>query len=55
MMNRDSEAKYFEQLELEDKNLIMFTITELRLVNKKEQVHMLISLKRKIQMELLTY
>ena len=51
-MNRDSEAKYFEQLEFEDKDLI--TITDLRLVNRKEQVHMVISLKRNIQTELLT-
>ena len=31
MMNKDSEAKYFEQLEFEDKDL--------RLVKRKEQVH----------------
>ena len=53
-MNKDSEAKYFEQLEFEDKDLIMFTITDLRLENRKEQVHMVISLKRKIQTEILT-
>ena len=54
MMNRDNEAKGFKQLEFDDKDLIMFTITDLRLEKRKEQVHMVISLKRKIQMELLT-
>ena len=54
MMNRDSEAKSFKQLEFNDKDLIMFTITDLRLEKSKEQVHMVISLKRKIQTELLT-
>ena len=54
MMNRFSEAKYFDQLEFDDKDEIMFTITDLRLVNRKEQVHMMINLKRKIQTELLT-
>ena len=53
-MNRDSEAKSFKQLEFDDKDLIMFTITDLRLEKRTEQVHMVISLKRKIQMELLT-
>ena len=54
MMNKDSEAKYFKQLGFDDKDLIMFTITDLRLEKKKEQVHMVINLKRKIQTELLT-
>ena len=53
-MNRGSEAKGFKQLEFNDKDLIMFTITDLRLEKSKEQVHMVISLKRKIQTELLT-
>ena len=53
-MNRDSEPKGFKQLEFNDKDLIMFTITDLRLEKSKEQVHMVISLKRKIQTELLT-
>ena len=53
-MNKDSEAKSFEQLEFKDKDLIMFTITDLKLKKKKEQVHMVINLKRKIQSELLT-
>ena len=54
MMNKDSEAKDFKQLEFEDKDLIMFTITDLRLEKRKEQVHMVINLKRKIQTEMLT-
>ena len=53
-MNKDSEAKSFKQLEFEDKDLVMFTITDLRLENRTEQVHMVISLKRKIQTEMLT-
>ena len=53
-MNRDNEAKGFKQLEFDDKDLIMFTITDLRLEKRTEQVHMVISLKRKIQTELLT-
>ena len=53
-MNRYSEAKAFEELKFEDKDEIMFTIIGLRLVNRKEQVHMMINLKRKIQTELLT-
>ena len=54
MMNRDSEAKGFKQLEFEDKDLIMFTMTDLRLEKNKEKVHIVISLKRKMQTELLT-
>ena len=53
-MNKDSEAKDFRKLEFDDKDLIMFTITDLRCENRKEQVHMVISLKRKIQTEILT-
>ena len=53
-MNKENEAKDFKHLEFNDKDLIMFTITDLRLENKKEQVHMVINLKRKIQTELLT-
>ena len=53
-MNKDSETKSFKQLEFDDKDLIMFTITDLRLEKRKEQVHMVISLKRKIQTEMLT-
>ena len=54
MRDKDSIAKDFKELESEDKDLIMFTITDLKLEQKKEQVHMVISLKRKIQTELLT-
>ena len=53
-MNSDSEATDFLQLDSDDKDMTMFTMTDLELVNIKEQVHMVISLKRKIQMELLT-
>ena len=53
-MNKDGSAKDFKQLEFDDKDLIMFTITDLRLENRNEQVHMVISLKRKIQTEMLT-
>ena len=54
MKNKDGEAKDFLQLEFDDIDLIMFTITDLRLEKRKEQVHMVIYLKRKIQTELLT-
>ena len=53
-MKKNSQAKSFKHMEFDDKDLIMFTITDLRLQRRKEQVHMVISLKRKIQMELLT-
>ena len=53
-MNKDSEARQFKQLVFDDKDLIMFTITDLRLEERKEKVHMVISLKRKIQTEMLT-
>ena len=53
-MDQYSKAKDFKQLESVDKDLVMFTITDLKLEQKKEQVHMVISLKRKIQTELLT-
>ena len=53
-MNKDSEAKGFKQLEFDDKDLTMFTITDLRIEKKKDQVHMVISFKRKIQTEMLT-
>ena len=54
MRNKDGKDKDFKQLEFEDKDLIMFTITDLKLVQNKDQVDMVISLKRKIQTELLT-
>ena len=54
MINKDSKANDFLDLDLDDKDLIMFTITDLKLENSKDQVHMVISLKRKIQTEILT-
>ena len=54
MMNKDSEATDFMDLGERDTDMTMFTMTNLELVKMKEQVHMVISLKRKIQMELLT-
>ena len=54
MMNRGGKPKSFRQLQSNDKDLVMFTITDLRLEKRKEQVHMVINLKRKIQTELLT-
>ena len=53
-MNKGGEEKDFKQLGFYDKDLVMFTITDLKLVNSKDQVHMVISLKRKIQTEMLT-
>ena len=53
-MNKASKAKSFEELESDDKDLIMFTITNLWLKKNDQQVHMAISLKRKIQTEMLT-
>ena len=54
MMNKDSEATDFMDLGERDTDMTMFTMTNLELVKMKEQVHMVIYLKRKIQMELLT-
>ena len=54
MFNKDSKAKDFMKLDFDDKDLIMFTITDLRLENRTGLVHMVISLKRKIQTEILT-
>ena len=54
MMTKEDEPKSFQQLGFGDKDLVMFTITDLRLEKRKEQVHMVINLKRKIQTELLT-
>ena len=53
-MNKDNEAKNFKQLEFNDKDLIMFTITDMKLEKSGKQVHMVINLKRKIQTEMLT-
>ena len=54
MRNLDSEPKDFKELGESDKDMNMFTMTDLRLEKIKEQVHMMITMKRKIQMELLT-
>ena len=54
VVNREKLAMLFEELGANDKDLIMFTITEVKLKNKGHQVHMTIELKRKIQTELLT-
>ena len=53
-MKQNGKPKNFQQLEFNDKDLVMFTITDLRLEKMEEQVHMVITLKRKIQTELLT-
>ena len=53
-MNRGGKPKSFRKLESNDKDLVMFTITDLRLEKMEEQVHMVITLKRKTQTELLT-
>ena len=50
-MNKEDEAKDFEELDTVDRDLTMFIITDLRLLEKKQQVH---DLKRKIQTEMLT-
>ena len=54
MVNKSSIAKLFKTLELEDKDLIMFTITNLDLEKCSQQVHMVLTLKRKVQTEMLT-
>ena len=53
-MNKGGEEKDFKQLGFYDKDLVMFTITDLKLEKSKDQVLMVISLKRKIQTEMLT-
>ena len=54
MVNKKKLAMIFKELRADDKDLIMFTITDVRLVGAGHQVHMIIMLKRKIQMEMLT-
>ena len=53
-MDKSSLAKNYEELAAEDKDLTMFTITDLRLIKSNDQVHMVMLLKRKIQTEILT-
>ena len=54
MVNKSSIAKPFKTLELDDKDLIMFTITNLDFEKRSQQVHMVLTLKRKVQTEMLT-
>ena len=54
VVNKDKLAMLFKELRAVDKDLIMFTITDVKLVRGGHQVHMVIRLKRKIQMEMLT-
>ena len=54
MVNKSSIAKLFKTLELDDKDLIMFTITNLDMEKRSQQVHMVLTLKRKVQTEMLT-
>ena len=55
-MNKEKSRKNFEQLNSEDLDLTMFTITNLTLTKKKNanMVIMALKLKRKVAMELLT-
>ena len=55
MMNKASKACDFMNLSDDDKNLTMFTITDLKLTNETaNMVHMTLKLKRKVATELLT-
>ena len=56
MMDKDKIQRKFSQLSLEDRDLTMFMITNLRLENSKDAniVYMALKLKRKIATELLT-
>ena len=53
-MDKSGIAKDYKNLGPEDKDLTMFTITDLNLVKSNDQVHMVMVLKRKIQTEMLT-
>ena len=55
-MDKDKIQRKFSQLSLEDRDLTMFMITNLRLENSKDAniVYMALKLKRKIATELLT-
>ena len=44
MMNKEDEAKDFEELDTVDRDLTMFIITDLRLLERKQQVHMVINM-----------
>ena len=54
MMDKSSVAKDYKDLGPDDKDLTMFTITDLKLVKSNDQVHMVMLLKRKVQTEMLT-
>ena len=56
MMNKDKIQRKFSQLLLKDKDLTMFTVTNLILTKKEigNMVYMALKLKRKIATELLT-
>ena len=54
VLDKNSIAHQFKNLVPEDKDLIMFTITDVSLANAGQQVKMMIVLKRKILRELLT-
>ena len=46
MMDKSGIAKDYKNLGPEDKDLTMFTITDLNLVKSNDQVHMVMVLKR---------
>ena len=54
VLDKNSIAHQFKNLVPEDKDLIMFTITDVSLAKAGQQVKMVIVLKRKILKELLT-
>ena len=54
VLDTNNIAHQFKNLVPEDKDLIMFAITDVSLANAGQQVKMVIVLKRKIQKELLT-
>merc|ERR1712004_79964 len=56
MMNKDKILRKFSQLSFEDRDLTMFTVTNLTLTKKEigNMVYMTLKLKRKIATELLT-
>merc|ERR1712038_716358 len=56
MMNKDKVKRKFSQMSFEDRDLTMFTVTNLTLTKKEigNMVYMALKLKRKIATELLT-
>ena len=56
MMDQDQIERDFAQLTVKDRDLTMFTVTNLTLQNKKKgnMVYMALKLKRKVATELLT-